>query len=308
VDVTVTITEYKNLLKSLGYADKTVALYRWGLEEFCKYLQEKEIADLRTVTKPLIRDYQAKVMLAPHAVETKATKMRAVKRLFEYLTDRSLLLINPCDGIIETCRDKKPLGAVLTQQQMQNVLQQPNMSLRTGIRDKAIMEVLYATAIRVGELRGLEVYDVDLRDEVLFVRKGKGRKQRVVPMGKRAAGHLKEYVEKVRPHWAKKNPKERRLFLSSAGLPISWGNVRTNIYVHAQKAGIKKGASPHTFRRSCATHLIQNGADIVYVQKLLGHSNLKTTQRYTRVVPVDVKKTHKETHPNEDTRPDTGVS
>jgi len=218
VEVTVTIAEYKNLLKSLGYADSTVALYRWGLEEFCKYLKEKEIADLRTVSKQTIIDYQAMVKTGPFAVETKATKIRAVKRLFEYLTDRSQLLINPCDGIIETCRDKKALGAVLTQQQMQNVLQQPNMSLRTGIRDKAIMEVLYATAIRVGELRALEVYDVDLRDEVLFIRKGKGRKQRVVPLGNRAAGHLKEYLEKVRPHWAKKNPKERRLFLSSAGL------------------------------------------------------------------------------------------
>ena len=162
--------------------------------------------------------------------------------------------------------------------------------------------------LSVGELRALEVYDVDLRDEVLFVRKGKGGKQRVVPLGTKAAQCLKEYLEKVRPHWAKKNPKERKLFLSSAGLPITWNNVRTNMYIHAQKAGIKKGASPHTFRRSCATHLIQNGADIRYVQKLLGHGSLQTTQHYTKVMPVDVKKTHKETQPNEDTRPDPGIS
>ena len=298
MDVLTTIAEYRNRLKSLGYADKTVALYRWGLDEFCKYLQAKEIADLRTVTKQLIRDYQATVMTGPQAVETKATKLRAVKRLFEYLAERNLLLINPCEGLAATVGKARDVGPVLSRQQMQSVLQQPNMSLRTGVRDRAIMEVLYATGIRVGELRALEVYDVDLRDEVLFVRKGKGGRQRVVPLGKSAARYLREYLEKVRPQWAKKNPKERRLFLSSAALPITWNNVRTNIYVHARKAGIEKGASPHTFRRSCATHLIQNGADIRYVQKLLGHSSLKTTQRYTKVVPVDVKKTHGECHPN----------
>jgi integrase/recombinase XerD len=119
-----------------------------------------------------------------------------------------------------------------------------------------------------------------------------------VPLGKNAAKHLKEYLEKVRPRWAKKNPKERRLILASSGLPITPGNVQANLYMHARKAGIKKGASPHMFRRSCATHLIQNGADIRYVQKLLGHSNLKTTQQYTKVMPVEVKNLHKEYHPN----------
>jgi integrase/recombinase XerD len=88
------------------------------------------------------------------------------------------------------------------------------------------------------------------------------------------------------------------LILASSGLPITRGNVSANLYMHARNAGIKKGASPHTFRRSCATHLIQNGADIRYVQKLLGHSKLKTTQQYTKVMPIEVKKTHKETHPN----------
>jgi len=170
------------------------------------------------------------------------------------------------------------------------------------------MEILYATGIRLGELQGLEVYDVDLKEEVLFVRKGKGGKQRVVPLGKSAAGYLREYLEKVRPRWAKRNPKERRLILSSSGLPITRGNVSTNLYMHARNAGVKKGASPHMFRRSCATHLIQNGADIRYVQRLLGHSNLKTTQQYTKVMPVEVKKTHKEYHPNENTRPDPGIS
>jgi len=304
LDVVVVIAEYKNQLKALGYAANSIELYGRALDEFGKYLEANGIADLRKVNRPTAIEYQAHIMTGPQAMETKAIKLRAVKRLFEYLTDKNLLLINPVEGLQETFRQQRKIGVVLTMQEVQKMLQQPNMSLRTGIRDRAIMEVLYATGIRAGELRELEVYDVDLKDEVLFIRKGKGRKQRVVPLGKNAAGFLKEYLEKVRPRWAKRNPKERRLILASSGLPITRGNVSANLYMHARNAGVKKGASPHMFRRSCATHLIQNGADIRYVQKLLGHSNLKTTQLYTKVMPVEVKKTHKETHPNENTRPD----
>jgi len=304
LDVVVVIAEYKNQLKALGYAANSIELYGRALDEFGKYLEANGIADLRKVNRPTAIEYQAHIMTGPQAMETKAIKLRAVKRLFEYLTDKNLLLINPVEGLQETFRQQRKIGVVLTMQEVQKMLQQPNMSLRTGIRDRAIMEVLYATGIRAGELRELEVYDVDLKDEVLFIRKGKGRKQRVVPLGKNAAGFVKGYLEKVRPRWAKRNPKERRLILASSGLPITRGNVSANLYMHARNAGVKKGASPHMFRRSCATHLIQNGADIRYVQKLLGHSNLKTTQLYTKVMPVEVKKTHKETHPNENTRPD----
>ena len=308
MEVVVTITEFKNQLKALGYADNTMELYRRGLNEFGQYLKDKGVDDLRNVSRQTAIDYHAHIMAGPQAMETKAIKLRAVKRLFEYLTDKNLLLINPVEGLQETFRQKRKIGPVLTIQEVQKVLQQPNMGLRTGIRDRAIMEILYATGIRAGELRTLEVYDVDLKEEVLFVRKGKGRKQRVVPLGKNAAQYLREYLEKVRPRWAKKNPKERRLILSSSGLPITHGNVSANLYMHTRNAGVKKGASPHMFRRSCATHLIQNGADIRYVQKLLGHSNLKTTQQYTKVMPVEVKKTHKEYHPNENTRCDTELS
>ena len=207
MDVAVVITEYKNQLKALGYAANSIELYGRALDEFGKYLQENGIADLRKVSRPTAIDYQAHIMTGPQAMETKAIKLRAVKRLFEYLTEKNLLLINPAEGLQETFRQQRKIGVVLTMQEVQKMLQQPNMSLRTGIRDRAIMEVLYATGIRAGELRELEVYDVDLKEEVLFIRKGKGKKQRVVPLGKNAAAYLKEYLEKVRPRWAKQKIK-----------------------------------------------------------------------------------------------------
>jgi integrase/recombinase XerD len=159
------------------------------------------------------------------------------------------------------------------------------------------MEVLYATAIRLDELLALEVYHVDLKDKVVYIRKGKGKKQRVVPSGKNAVEYLKEYLEKIRPWYAKKNPKERKLFLNHSGLAMTAPNLRANLRKYRNEAGIKKPVSPHTFRRTCATHLLQNGADIRYIQKLLGHRHLKTTQAYTKVMPVEIKKTHNRTHP-----------
>jgi integrase/recombinase XerD len=297
MDVIVTIAEYKNHLKVRGYAQSTVACYSRGIDLFGQYLQSREITDLRAVNKQIIFDYQAKIMERPIAQESKALEIRPVKRLFEYLMDNNHLLINPAESIVETNRTNRKIGSTLTVAEMQKLLNAPNLSLRTGIRDKAVLELLYCTAIRKNELLNLEVYHADLKDQVLYVRKAKGRKQRVVPLGNNATKYLKEYLEKIRPHYAKKNPKERKLFLSNAGLPLTGGALQCLIRTQRIAAGIKKPVSAHAFRRSCATHLIQQGADVRYVQKLLGHSRLKTTQFYTKVMPVEVKQTHEKTHP-----------
>ena len=307
MDVAVTIAEYKERLKALGYADATLEIYRAGLDKFQEYLQGRDVSDLRTVTKQIMLDYKALVMAGTQAMETKALRIRPVKRLFEHLTANNLLLINPAEGIIETHRREKKIGPTLTQEEMKIFLQQPNMSFRGGIRDRAIMEVLYATAIRKNECLALEVHDVDLREGVIHVRKGKGRKQRVVPLGKTAAGYLKEYLEKIRPHYNRKHPKERRLFLTCEGMPLTGGALNVSLYHYRKQAGINKSASPHVFRRSCATHMLQEGADIRYIQKLLGHASLATTQQYCKVIPIDIKKTHEETHPNGRDNADSGT-
>ncbi|CAB1084414.1 Site-specific tyrosine recombinase XerD [Olavius algarvensis Delta 1 endosymbiont] len=297
MDVVVTITEYKRQLKSIGYAEATIESYSRNLDLFRRYLQDLNIADLRKVTHQVICDYQQKIMSEPVAMETRALKLRVVKRLFEYLCQTHRLLINPTEGIVETNRQNRKIGTVLTVAEVRRLLKQPNLSLRTGIRDRAIMEVLYCTGMRLDELLNLQVYHVDFKDRVLYIRKGKGNKQRVVPLGKNARKYLKEYLEKIRPWYAKKNPRERKLFLNQSGLAMTKSNLRVNLRKYRDEAGIRKSASPHAFRRSCATHLLQNGADIRYIQKLLGHRHLKTTQAYTKVMPVEVKQTHNRTHP-----------
>jgi integrase/recombinase XerD len=297
LDILATITEYKHHLKAIGYAPSTIANYRKYLDQFKRYLQDLGVSDMRKVTHQMIVNYQASVMAESVAMETKALKIRPVKRLFEHLVTTHKLLINPCEGIVETCRKHRKIGPVLTVEEVKLLMDQPNLSLKTGIRDRAIMEVLYATAIRLNELLSLEVYHVDLADKTLYIRKGKGKKQRVVPLGKAATARLREYLKKIRPYYAKKSPRQRRLWLNHSGRALSAESIRAALRKYRLEAGITKPVSPHTFRRSCATHLVAAGADIRYIQKLLGHRHLKTTQSYTKVMPVEIKQTHEKTHP-----------
>jgi len=297
MDAVITITEYKNHLQALGYAQATITGYRNGLELFARHLKEQNISDLRTVTKEVIATYQSQVMAEPIALESKALKLRPIKRLFEHLVETKKLLLNPTEGLVETSRKNRTIGPVLTVEEMKNLLSQPNLSFKAHLRNRAIMETLYSTGIRLDELLSLEVYHVDLKDQVMYIRKAKGKKQRVAPLGKHANRFLKEYLEKIRPWYGKKNPKERKLFLNHSGYPLTPEMVRGFIRTYRLSAGINKPVSPHTFRRTCATHLLQQGADIRYIQELLGHKDLRTTQTYTKVMPIEIKQTHEKTHP-----------
>jgi integrase/recombinase XerD len=291
------ITEYQQHLTALGYAAKTVDAYRKNLNQFKNYLALAKVDDLRQVSKKTIQEYKAQVMDEKNAMETKALKLRPVKRLFEHLVENNKLFINPTEGLVETCRKNRKIGPVLTVAEMKKLMEQPNLSFPMEIRNRAIMEVFYTSGIRLNELQNLTVHDVDFKDKVLYIRKAKGRKQRVVPIGKTALQFVREYLDKIRPRHSRRNPRERALFLNNRGKPIQDVNLRQAIREYRIKAGIKKAVSPHTFRRTCATHLIQQGADIRYVQELLGHSKLSTTQVYTKVMPVEVKKTHEKYHP-----------
>ena len=300
MEAVITVVEFKNLLKSLGYAPSTIEGYSKGLERFASYLKSQGLTDLRKVTRRVISDYQEAVMKEPIAMESKALRIRPVKRLFDYLVSTHKLLINPTEGIVETCRKKRRIGPVLTLKETKQLLAQPNLSLRTGLRDRALIEVFYSTAIRLNELLYLEVSHADIKEKTLFIHKGKGAKQRVVPMGKNAAYYLKEYLTDIRPYYAKKSPRERRLFMNHSGRPMTKEAVRGSLRKYRQQAGIKKPVSPHVLRRTCATHLLQQGADIRYIQELLGHKRLETTQAYTKVLPVEVKRTHERYHPGSD--------
>jgi site-specific recombinase XerD len=164
-----------------------------------------------------------------------------------------------------------------------------------------MMEVLYSTGIRIGELCHLTVHDVDLLNGYLRVNSGKGCKDRVLPLGKKARKYLSEYLRHVRGRLAAERRDERTLFVTAyrTKAALSDFGIRTIIKCYAKQAGIRKRVSPHVFRHTCATHMLEGGADISHVQRLLGHVLINTTQIYTRVAQPDVKKTHHKTHPRE---------
>ncbi len=297
MDVMATIDGFLRHLKAVGYAQNSVDSYSRNLRHFVRYLKARNIADLKEATAQVIADYQQRVMNETIALESKALKLRTVKRLFELLTKTHKLLINPAEGIVETCRKGRKIGQVLTIEEIKRLLGQPDLLTKTGIRNRTIMEVLYSTGIRIDELLNLEIYHADLKDKVLYIRKGKGRKERMAPLGKGAVKYLTEYLHKGRPYHGRRNPKEMALFLNHSGLALSGGCIRYFLRKYQTAAGIIKPISPHTLRRTCATHLLQQGADIRYIQELLGHKKLSTTQIYTKVMPVEVKRTHDRTHP-----------
>lgn len=304
MDITITIKEFKKHMKAAGYADSTVKAYSYWLCEFEKYLEKCGIDDLRKVTRREILNYREKVMSEPASSETRALKLRPVKQMFEYLEQSHRILISPAEGLPEVRGTKKRIKTVLTSDEIKNLFSQAGTASDTSVRNRAVMELMYSTGIRVMELEHLEVHDPDFDSNVIHIHRGKGSRERIVPLGKSVARHLKKYLQEVRPGFAQEKSDEKRLFLSNTGTPLTANNIRGFMRRYRIKAGIAKPASPHTFRRTCATHMLQQGADIRHIQELLGHKSLKTTQQYTKIIPVDVKKTHEKTHPGKKLKPE----
>ncbi len=293
---------FKQHLQARGRSPATVSLYT---EQAGLFLQKVTADDIRQVSKSHIEIYietlydHRNTEGKPYSNGTLCVKVRAVKRLFEYLESANIVFINPAESIREPKKEKSLSKSVLTRKEMEKIIDQPNLALMTGIRDRAILEVFYSTGIRLEELCRLTVFDADLQGGLLRINKGKGQKDRVVPMGRHAVKCLREYIAKARPRLTKKNRKIRRLFVNRYGNPVSSQVVSLTIRTHARQAGLKTKVTAHTFRHTFATALVKNGADIVAVQKMLGHVDLKTTEQYIRSLGLSVKAAHRKAHPRE---------
>jgi integrase/recombinase XerD len=302
------LTEFIESLKVRGYAKASTTSYVRELNKFFAYLADIGIDDLKRVTKDMMMTYQARLLEfrargdIGYTSNTIALKIRSVKRFFEYLEQSNHILINPAEYLKEPKKETRLPRTILTDKEIHKMLDQPNLSTRIGIRDRTVLEVFYSTGIRLEELVNLTIFDCDLQGGMLRVNKGKCAKDRVVPIGRHAIRFLKEYVTHVRPYFTKKiwsTTGQRILFLNKFGSPLSTQVTAMMIRTYSKAAGIERKITAHVFRHTFATQLVRNGADITAVQKMLGHSDLRVTQIYTRVAGVEVKKTHKEHHPRE---------
>lgn len=277
-----------------GLSKNTLESYSRDLNKYAGYLKKKGISNLEKVKRPDIQDFMMGLKDGKLNASSIARNLVAIKVFHRYLTSQRLLK-EDVTSVIETPKLWKTLPDVLDLKEVEAILGRPNMRLKQGLRDKAALELMYATGMRVSELVNLKL--TDLHMEMGFLRCiGKGQKERIIPIGSKAKEALQKYLEKARPKFLKKGS-SNALFLTRLGKPMSRQTFWMLIKHYVKDARIKKRVSPHTLRHSFATHLLQNGADLRIVQELLGHTNISTTQIYTHINKERLKQIHQKFHP-----------
>jgi integrase/recombinase XerD len=231
------------------------------------------------------------------ALQTQNSYLAIVRRFFQHLEKSGAILRNPAVDLPLRKADVLP-GAVLSEAQVERLIGAPDTTKPVGKRDVAVLETLYGTAIRLSECVRLDLQDLDLGEGSLLVRDGKGKRDRVVPVPARAGTALDVYLTEARPHFVH-DPKEPALFLERRGGRLSPASIGLLVNVYGRAVGVR--VSPHGLRHACATHLLRGGADIRHVQRLLGHRDIQTTARYTRVSLNDLREVLERVHPRERT-------
>jgi integrase/recombinase XerD len=283
------------------YAPRTPPAYMAHVRAFLDWLSGKGL-DLLEVRAKDLHAYQSHLYALrrkngrPYAAAYQATRLVVLKHLFRFLHRRGYLLHDPGADIELPRLEKRLPRTILTSAEVRRILEAPDVKTPRGLRDRAMLETLYATGIRVSELCHLTPYDVDTEERVLRVVLGKGRKDRNVPLTRAAAEAIEAYLLKGRPRLAGRQ-KARFLFLQDRGGGMDRSTACRIVRERAEEARVKKHVTPHTFRHTVAAHLLKGRADIRHIQALLGHASLGTTQRYTRVEVSDLKKVIERAHP-----------
>jgi integrase/recombinase XerC len=274
----------------------TVRNYRDDLLDFLYFLKKKKIDPLNEtkVDRHVLREYLSELVERGLAKASIARKLSAIRSFYRYLVREEIIPKNPIEQVSSPKLDKR-LPSFLTQEEMEKLLGAPDLSTPLGQRDRAFLELLYASGLRVSELVGLTPEQIDLESNEIRVW-GKGSKERVVLMGEPAAAALKDYLNQGRVELLGKK-KSQALFLNRYGQPLPERSVQRILQQYAKKAGIGKRVHPHMLRHTFATHLLDGGADLRVVQELLGHARLSSTQIYTHVTKGQARKVYLAAHP-----------
>jgi integrase/recombinase XerD len=287
---------------AMGLSTLTTRHRQRALARFIRWADERGLHDPREITLPILERYQRhlyhyrKTNGEPLSFSSQYTELAPLKAFFAWLTRNHIILYNPASELQLPKVVRNLARYILSPEEVERILAVPDTSTLLGLRDRAILEVLYSSAIRRFELRRLTIYDVDTKRGTLFVREGKGRKDRLLPLGERACRWVNRYLDEVRPQIVTGRD-EGVLFLTAHGDSLTDDHLSGAVKEYIQKSGVKANGSCHLFRHACATHMLENGADTRFIQALLGHSNLSTTQVYTHVALTKLKEIHNATHP-----------
>ena len=277
---------YLNIEKN--YSNHTISNYAADLRELGNFLESRGGKDIKRIDYFLLRKLLSILTEKKLNKRTLSRKISTMKSFFKFMLREGLIKSNPASSLIYPRLDK-PLPNFLTEKEVISILKLPKGNELLALRDRAILEFLYSTGARVSEMVSLKMENVDFVSAIAKVR-GKGRKERLLPLGEPALNSLKKYIDKRGDN----NPS---LFINKRGGTLTDRGVRDIIYRYIKKAAIPSKVSPHTFRHSFATHLLNRGADLRSVQELLGHSSISTTQIYTHLTIDSLKSVYQKAHP-----------
>lgn len=283
------------LTVELGLSANTRQAYERDLRLFCKTLGFKNSDALVNVSREQITGYMTQLKEKGLAAASIARKLAAIKAFYRFMTAEGYMDANPAE-VVEAGTKGIKLPRVLSEDEVVRLLNQPDITTAEGFRDRTMLEVLYATGMRVSELINLTLERVDLNMKYIIAF-GKGSKERIVPLGSVAAEFLQQYLEKVRPKLTHADRNTNIVFLAFGGHELTRQRFWQIIRGYGRKANINKALTPHILRHSFATHLLDNGADLRSVQELLGHSDISTTQIYTHLTNKRLRDIYAKAHP-----------
>lgn len=285
---------YNHLLIEKGAAGNTLEAYDRDLKRYISFLENEGLADIQNATSQTVIDFLVRVKAEGLSANSTNRVLAALRGFYKYLLQEKVMPESPLTNI-ELAKVWMRLPDTVSRDEMLRLLSQPGDDTPAALRDRAMLELLYATGLRVSELIGLTMNSINWQVGFLIVM-GKGSKERVVPIGKTAYDVLRRYVDEARPKLIKAK-KTEIIFLNRFGAALSRQGLWKIIVHYAQNAGLQKSIHPHTFRHSFASHLLEGGADLRSVQIMLGHSDISTTQVYTHVTRERLKEIHRKYHP-----------
>ncbi len=281
------------LEKEKGLSDNTLQSYRRDIEQYMGYLGELNITQIKNTNKTTIIAYLLNLQKKGRATSTISRNLASIRSYYQYLNKIHLIDSDPTTNL-ESPKVEKKLPQVLSTKEVELLLEQPKCVDLKGYRDKAMLELLYATGIRVTELISLNMEDINL--EMSFIRCKGATKERIIPIGSIALTALSNYITKSR-NLLLLNPNDNALFVNCNGKRLTRQGFWKIIKIYKNQAKINKEITPHTLRHSFAAHLLENGADLKSIQEMLGHSDISSTQIYTQIAKNRIKEVYKKTHP-----------
>lgn len=290
------VMEYLHyLLIERGLSDNTRKSYQRDLNQYLVFLHNEEIKDWQSVDRFTIVAFLQFLQEENKSAATITRMVTSLRRFHQFLRQERFVDHDPMQHI-ESPKKRQKLPDTLNVNEVERLIETPDTKKVLGIRDRAILEVMYATGMRVSELIGVKLNDLHLSMGLLQTT-GKGDKERIVPLGDIAIQWIETYLDEARPLLCQKHPEEEHLFVNGHGTGLSRQGIWKNLKALVLKAGIMKNVTPHTLRHSFATHLLENGADLRTVQELLGHADISTTQIYTHITKKRMADVYKQYFP-----------